>query len=109
MGKAIEITDNNFEQEVLKAKEPVLLDFWATWCGPCLMMAPIIEEIAQEYAGKLKVGKLDVDQNSKTSTQYGIRSIPTMFFFKDGKVVDRVIGAVPKQHFVEKIQKNLPE
>ncbi len=109
MGKAIEVTDENFEQEVLKAKEPVLLDFWATWCGPCLMMAPIVEEIAQEYAGKLKVGKLDVDQNSKTSLQYGIRSIPTMFLFKNGKVVDRIIGAVPKQHFVEKIQKIFQE
>ena len=107
MGKALQITDSNFEQEVLKEKLPVLVDFWATWCGPCLMMAPIVEEIAQEYAGRLKVAKLDVDQNNQTSIQYGIRSIPTLFFFKDGKVVDRIVGAVPKQHFVEKIEKIL--
>ncbi len=107
MGKALEITDSNFEQEVLKEKLPVLVDFWATWCGPCLMMAPIVEEIAQEYTGRLKVAKLDVDQNNQTSIQYGIRSIPTLFFFKDGKVVDRIVGAVPKQNFVEKIEKIL--
>jgi len=107
MGKALEITDSNFEQEVLKEKLPVLVDFWATWCGPCLMMTPIVEEIAQEYAGRLKVAKLDVDQNNRTSIQYGIRSIPTLFFFKDGKVVDRIVGAVPKQNLVEKIEKVL--
>ena len=107
MGKALEITDSNFEQEVLKEKLPVLVDFWATWCGPCLMMAPIVEEIAQEYTGRLKVAKLDVDQNNQTSIQYGIRSIPTLFFFKDGKVVDRIVGAVPKQNLVEKIEKVL--
>ena len=107
MGKALEITDSNFEQEVLKEKLPVLVDFWATWCGPCLMMAPIVEEIAQEYTGRLKVTKLDVDQNNQTSIQYGIRSIPTLFFFKDGKVVDRIVGPVPKQNLVEKIEKVL--
>jgi len=105
--RTIELSDGNFESEVLKSDKPVLVDFWATWCGPCRMVGPIVEEIAQDYAGKLKVGKLNVDDNSQTAVQYGIMSIPNLLFFREGKVVDQVIGAVPKQHFVEKINKIL--
>lgn len=102
--KPIEITDNNFETEVLKSKLPVLIDFWAVWCGPCKIIAPVVEEIANEYEGKLKVGKLDVDNNPQTSVKYGIRSIPTLLLFKDGVVVDTIIGAIPKSQIVQRLQ-----
>jgi len=102
--KPIEITDNNFETEVLKSKSPVLIDFWAVWCGPCKIIAPVVEEIANEYEGKLKVGKLDVDNNPQTSVKYGIRSIPTLLLFKDGVVVDTIIGAIPKSQIVQRLQ-----
>lgn len=102
--KPIEITDSNFEQEVLKSDKPVLVDFWAVWCGPCKMIAPIVEQLAAEYDGKLKVGKLDVDNNQQSAIQYGVRSIPTLLLFKDGKVVDTIIGAVPKPMIVNKIE-----
>jgi thioredoxin 1 len=105
MSSPIELNDGNFESEVLKSDKPVLVDFWATWCGPCRMVGPIVEEIAKDYEGKLKVGKLNVDDNSQTAVQYGIMSIPSLLFFKEGKVVDQIIGAVPKQNFVEKIDK----
>jgi thioredoxin 1 len=105
--KPVEITDGNFQTEVLKSDQPVLLDFWAEWCGPCKMIAPIVEEIAKEYEGKLKVGKVDVDSNQQTSMQYGIRSIPTLLIFKGGKVVDQLVGAVPKKMLTEKITKHL--
>lgn len=101
--KPIEITDANFQQEVLNADKPVLVDFWAVWCGPCKMIAPVVEEIAKEYDGKLKVGKLDVDNNPQVAMQFGIRSIPTLMLFKNGKVVEQIIGAVPKRNLVEKI------
>jgi thioredoxin 1 len=105
--KPMEVTDTNFQNEVLKSDKPVLLDFWAEWCGPCKMIAPVVEEIAKEYDGKLKVGKVDVDSNQQTSMEYGVRSIPTLLIFKGGKVVDQLIGAVPKKMLTEKISKHL--
>jgi len=101
--KPLTFTDDNFEQEVLKSDKPVLIDFWAVWCGPCKMIAPIVEELAVEYEGKAKIGKLDVDENQNVSIKYGVRSIPTLLIFKDGKVVDTIIGAVPKAHIVQKL------
>ena len=101
--KPIEITDQNFESEVIQSDKPVLVDFWAAWCGPCRMIAPIVEELAQEYDGKAKVGKLDVDSNQQTAIKYGVRSIPTVLLIKNGEVVDTIIGALPKTAFVEKL------
>ncbi len=94
--KYITATDANFDAEVINSDKPVLVDFWATWCGPCRMIAPVIEEIAGEYEGKAKVAKLDVDANPQVSMKYGIRSIPTLLIFKNGQVVDQIVGAVPK-------------
>jgi thioredoxin 1 len=101
--KPIEITDINFQHEVLNSETPVLVDFWAVWCGPCKMIAPVVEEIAKEYDGRLKVGKLDVDNNPEVSMKLGIRSIPTLMVFKGGKVVEQIIGAIPKRNLVEKV------
>ena len=103
----IEGTDATFEQEVLKAEVPVLVDFWAPWCGPCRMIAPIVEELASEYNGKLKVVKLNTDENQDTAVRYGIRSIPTLGIFKDGKVVDSVIGAVPKKFLEDRLKAHM--
>lgn len=100
----IEITDANFSQEVLKSDRPVLIDFWATWCGPCKAIAPVVKEIAAEYASTLKVGKMDVDTNPSVPTQFNIRSIPTLLVFNKGEVVEQIMGAVPKRAIVEKIQ-----
>ena len=96
-------TDANFEAEVLNSDQPVLVDFWATWCGPCRTIAPTIEEIASEYDGKAKVVKLDVDNNPMTAQKYGIRSIPSLLFFKDGRPVDQMVGVVPKKVLADKL------
>ena len=101
--KPIQIEDSNFETEVMKSEKPVLIDFWAVWCGPCKAIAPVVEEIASEYSDKLKVGKLDVDANPRTAMQFGIRSIPTLLIFKGGKVVEQIVGAVPKRNLIDKI------
>jgi len=101
--KTVEITDDNFETEVTKSDIPVLIDFWAVWCGPCKLIAPIVEELSTEYEGKVKIGKLDVDSNQQTSIKFGVRSIPTLLLFKDGNLKDTIIGAVPKSKIVEKL------
>lgn len=101
--KPIEVTDGNFQSEVIDSDVPVLVDFWAVWCGPCRTIAPVVEELAGEYAGKLKVGKLDVDNNPEVSMKFGVRSIPTLMIFKKGQVVEQIVGALPKRSLVEKI------
>lgn len=100
---AIAVNDSNFEEVVLKSEQPVLVDFWAEWCGPCKMMLPIVEEISTEFEGKLTVVKVDVDSSQSTAAKFGIRNIPTILFFKGGEVVDKQVGAVPKASLVEKI------
>jgi thioredoxin 1 len=107
MGKPVEVTDSTFEQEVLQSKQPVLVDFWAVWCGPCKAIAPIVEELAGEYEGQLKVMKLDVDENPRTAMAYGVQSIPTLLVFKDGKPAERIVGALPKRAIVDKLQSML--
>ena len=107
MGKAIELTDATFDQEVLQSDIPVLVDFWAVWCGPCKAVAPIVEEIAGDYEGKIKVGKLDVDNNRQAAMNFGIRSIPTLLLFKGGDVVETMIGSAPKAQLIEKISKHI--
>ncbi|MFW5793254.1 MAG: thioredoxin [Bacteroidota bacterium] len=101
---AIEFTDANFEELALKSDKPVLVDFWAEWCGPCRMVAPIVSELADEYEGKAVIGKVDVDSNPEIATKYGIRNIPTILFLKNGEVVDKQVGAVPKNVLEDKIK-----
>ena len=99
----VHVTDSSFETEVLKADSPVLVDYWAEWCGPCKMIAPVLDEIAKDYDGKAVVGKVNVDNNAQISMKYGIRNIPTILFFKNGEVVDRSVGAVPKTQLAQKL------
>ena len=100
---ALEITDANFEELVINSDKPVMLDFWAVWCGPCRMIAPIVEEMSTEYEGKAVIGKVDVDNNQDVAMKYGIRNIPTVLFIKNGEVVDKQVGAGPKQAFTAKL------
>ncbi len=102
--KPVKVTDGSFKDEVMNAEQPVLVDFWATWCGPCRMIAPMIEELAVQFEGRAIVAKVDVDQNPQTAMQFGIRSIPTLLFFKDGQVVDQLIGASSKKALAEKLE-----
>lgn len=101
------VTDASFQKDVLDSKLPVLVDFWAPWCGPCRMVAPVVDEIAEQYDGKVKVVKLNTDDNPKTASDYGIRSIPTLMIFKEGKRVDMVVGAVPKSTLAQTLEKYL--
>jgi thioredoxin 1 len=103
MGNVREVTDKTFAQEVLQSTLPVLVDFWADWCGPCHVIAPIVEELAREYEGQLTVMKLDVDANPRTASAYRVQSIPTLLVFKDGKPAERIVGAVPKKAIVDKL------
>jgi|SRR5690625_2367206 len=106
MSKTKKITDESFEEDVLKADSntPVLVDFWAEWCGPCRMVGPVVEELAGEFEGKARVGKVDVDSNPEISAKYGIRSIPSLLIFKDGEVVDQIVGAVPKAQLKKQLE-----
>ncbi len=104
---ALEVNDKNFEEIVIKSDKPVVVDFWAEWCGPCRMVAPIIEEISKDYSEKVIVTKCDVDNNPLVTAKYGIRNIPTVLFFKGGKVADKQVGAVPKNNFINKLNELL--
>ena len=104
-GAVIELSEGNFSQEVIKSSTPVLVDMWATWCGPCRMLAPIVEELAGQYQGKVKVGKLNVDEHPQVAAQYGIMNIPTLLLFKGGQEVDRIVGAQPKQELARRLEK----
>jgi thioredoxin 1 len=107
MSAAVAVTDSSFDTDVLASDVPVLVDFWAPWCGPCRMVAPVVDEIAEQYAGKIKVVKLNTDENPNVATQYGIRSIPTLMIFKGGQRVDVVVGAVPKTTLANTLEKYL--
>lgn len=107
MPKPVQVNDNSFEQEVLKAQTPVLVDFWATWCAPCRMIAPVLEEIADENEEQLVIAKVDVDTNPNTASTYGVQSIPTLILFKNGEPVERLVGFMPKQKLMEKLSPHL--
>ena len=104
MSAAMELTKDNFQAEVIDGDLPVLVDFWATWCGPCRAVAPVIDELATEYAGKLKVGKVDVDAEQQLAADFGVRSIPTLLIFKDGKMAEQIVGLVRKSQLIDKLQ-----
>ena len=104
---ALEITDANFEEIVLKSDKPVMVDFWAAWCGPCRMVGPVIDEISKDYEGKAVVGKLDVDANQEFAAKYGVRNIPTVLVFKNGEVVDKVVGNQPKSKLIEVLESHM--
>ena len=103
----LEVSDATFDEEVLRSEQPVLVDFWAVWCGPCKAIGPVVDSVAAAYAGKLKVAKVNVDQNSATPSRYGVRGIPALLFFKDGKVADQIVGFVPQEAIEEMIKKLL--
>jgi thioredoxin 1 len=107
MAKPVQVTDQTFDETVINAEQLVLVDFWAEWCGPCKMIAPVLEELATELDGKLVIGKLDVDENPDTSAAYGVLSIPTLLLFKDGEPVDRIVGAQPKAQLLKRLQPHL--
>jgi len=102
-----EVTDTNFDQEVLRSDQPVMVDFWAAWCGPCRALAPIVDEIAKSYNGKIRIGKMDVDKNMATPQRYGVRGIPTLLIFKGGQVREQIVGYVPKETITKALDKNL--
>ncbi len=104
-GKLLHVTDANFEEEILKSSTPALVDFWAAWCGPCRTVGPVVEELAGEYTGKVKIAKLNVDDNKQTPSKYGVRGIPTLMLFRNGQVVDQIVGAVPKSKIKELLDK----
>ena len=107
MSEMVEVTDENFETEIMNSDLPALVDFWAEWCGPCRMVSPVVEELANDYKGKVKVAKMDVDKNRETPTRFGIRNIPTLIFFKGGEVTQTIIGVQPKSQIEEEIKKLL--
>ncbi len=107
MGSPVKLTDSGFSSQVLQSEQPVLVDFWATWCGPCKMIAPVLEELATELDGKLTVGKLDVDVNQVTAQEYGVLSIPTLILFKDGQPIDRIVGFKPKEALMAQLSTHL--
>jgi len=107
MSDLLQVTDGNFEEEIIKSDIPVMVDFWAEWCGPCKMVGPVVEELAEEYKGKIKIAKMDVDANRDTPAKFGIRNIPTLILFKGGEVAKMIIGAQPKSHLDEELKKLL--
>ena len=107
MADVLQVTDENFDEEIINSGMPAMVDFWAEWCGPCKMVGPVVKELAQEYKGKIKIAQMDVDQSKETPAKFGIRSIPTLIFFKGGEVANTIVGAYPKSHLDEELKKLL--